>query len=118
MKVLVLGASPNIRRFSNKAVCLLSDYEHEVVPVGIRKGAINGIDILLGKPESINIHTVTLYLGEANQKGYYNYILSLNPKRIIFNTGTENEELKKLAEQKNIETVENCTLVMLNSNIF
>ncbi len=118
MKTLVLGASPNITRFSNKAVNLLSDYGHEVVPLGIRKGIINDIDILLGKPELKDIHTVTLYLGQTKQKDYYNYILSLNPKRIIFNPGTENEEFRKLAEQQNIETVENCTLVMLNTGIF
>lgn len=118
MKTLVIGASPNITRFSNKAVNLLSDYEHEVFPVGIRKGIINDMEILLGKPKIEDIHTVTLYVGVEKQKDYYNYILSLKPKRIIFNPGTENDELKKLAEQNNIETIENCTLVMLNSGIF
>jgi hypothetical protein len=45
---------------------------------------------------------------------YYDYILSLKPKRIIFNPGTENEELMKLAKQNNIQPVVACTLVMLS----
>jgi len=116
MKTLVLGASPNISRFSNKAVILLDSYGHEVIPVGIRKGNINGIDIIKGKPEINDINTVTLYVGPEKQKDYYDYILSLNPKRIIFNPGTENNDFIDLANKNNIETIENCTLVMLNSN--
>jgi len=118
MKTLVLGASPNISRFSNKAVNLLDSYDHKVIPVGIRKGKINDIEIILGKPKIEDIHTVTLYVGPAKQKDYYEYILSLNPKRIIFNPGTENDKFKNIAIQQNIEVIENCTLVMLNSDIF
>ena len=60
-----------------------------------------------------DIDTVTLYLNPANQKQYYDYILSLSPKRIIFNPGAENEELEKLAEARGIKTMEACTLVLL-----
>lgn len=118
MKTLVLGSSPNTSRYSNKAVRLLKSYEHEVVPVGIRKGKIDGIEIILGKPEVSNIHTVTLYIGIAKQVDYYEYILSLKPKRIIFNPGTENNEFARIAEDNNIETIEYCTLVMLNTGQF
>lgn len=118
MKTLVLGASPNRSRYSNKAVRLLKMYEHEVVPVGIRNGTIEGIEIIKGKPNVKEIHTVTLYIGAKKQPEYYDYILSLKPKRIIFNPGTENIELMQLANERAIETVENCTLVMLNSGLF
>lgn len=118
MKTLVLGASPNIERYSNKAVNMLNRYGHEVIALGIRKGTIENIDIQLGNPFITDIHTVTLYIGPAKQPDYYDYILSLNPKRIIFNPGTENPELIKIAELKGIETIENCTLIMLRSGEF
>lgn len=118
MKALVLGASPNSYRYSYKAVRLLKRYNHEVVPLGIRKGEIEGEEIILGKAQFEDIHTVTLYVGPAKQADYYDYILSLKPQRIIFNPGTENDELLQLAREKKIETVENCTLVMLNSGLF
>ena len=62
-----------------------------------------------------NVDTITLYLNPMHQKQYYDYIVSLKPKRIIFNPGTENEEFEKMAEKKGIEALEACTLVMLRS---
>jgi len=118
MKTLVLGASPNPSRYSFKASRLLKSNGHEVVPLGIRKGEIDDLEIITERIQVPDIHTVTLYVGPARQLEYYDYILSLEPKRIIFNPGTENRELIKLAQQKGIETIQNCTLVMLNSGIF
>lgn len=86
----------------------------DVIPVGLRKGTIHGFEILTGKPVIENVHTVTLYIRPEIQKSMYEYILSLNPKRIIFNPGTENKELKDMAMKKGIETQEACTLVMLS----
>ncbi len=117
-KTIVIGASSNPERFSHKAVKLLSRNGHPVVAQGIREGKIEDIEIIKGKPQISDIHTVTMYIGPARQPEYYDYILSLNPKRIIFNPGTENPELKQMAEEKGIETVENCTLVMLNTGLF
>ncbi len=118
-KTLVLGASPKPERYSNKAVRLLRKFGHPVVAVGLRDAVIE--DVPITRPEEVkekDIHTVTLYLSPENQKAYYDFILSLQPKRVIFNPGTENPELKKLLEEKGIETVENCTLVMLRSGLF
>ena len=117
-KTVIIGASPNKTRYSYKAVKLLSIYSYPVVPVGIRTGMINNIEIIKGKPEVENVHTVTLYLGFARQADYYDYILSLNPKRVIFNPGTENSEFYQILEEKNIEVVKNCTLVMLNAGVY
>ena len=117
-KTLVIGASPNPYRYSNKAVSLLNKHGHSVIALGIREGTIDGIDI---KKELIpinDLHTITLYVGAKRQPQYYKYILSLNPKRIIFNPGTENDELLDLIKNRNIEAVEHCTLVMLNSGEF
>ena len=113
-KTLVLGASPNPERYAYLATMRLAQHGHEVIPLGTRKGEIQSIKIVQGKPEESDVDTVTLYLGAARQPEYYDYILSLNPKRIIFNPGAENPEFAQLARAQGIETVEGCTLVMLS----
>lgn len=112
-KTLVLGASTNPDRYSYKATVQLHKKGHEVLPVGIKKGEILGVPIANDTPQYKDIDTITLYLNPDNQKAYYDYIISLKPKRIIFNPGTENFELLKLAKEKNIEVEIGCTLVML-----
>ncbi len=114
-KTLVLGASPNPVRFSYKAVKSLQRHDIPVIPVGIRKGEIGGIEIIKDRPEIDDIHTITMYIGPARQKDYYSWLLSLHPKRIIFNPGTANTEFMKMAEIEGIEVLEDCTLIMLNS---
>ena len=115
-KTLVLGASPNPIRFSHKAVKSLVRHGHDVIPLGIREGDIMWQKIIIGKPDLKEIHTVTLYLNPENQKKYYDYIIGLEPKRIIFNPGSENQELIELAVKNNIEISIACTLIMLNTN--
>jgi|SRR6056297_648582 len=117
-KVMVLGASPNRKRFSNTCVKSLIRYDYQVVPVGIREGKIAGISIEEGKPQVKKLDTITVYLNPKNQQEYYDYMISLKPRRIILNPGAENEELKSLAEKKGIEVIEDCTLVMLNTGQF
>lgn len=112
-KTLVLGASPNPQRSAYMAAARLVENGTVVFPVGIKKGEISGIEILTGKPEISGIHTVTLYLNAENQREYYDYILGLKPKRIIFNPGAENDELMNLAKKAGIETIYGCTLTML-----
>lgn len=113
-KTLVLGASPNPSRYSFTAIRQLIANGHEVVPIGVKKGDIDGLSIINGKPELEDIDTITLYLSPRFQKEYYDYIISLNPKRIIFNPGTENLELVQLAKDNGIEAQIACTLVMLS----
>ncbi|UOQ51784.1 CoA-binding protein [Hymenobacter cellulosivorans] len=113
-KTLVLGASDNPARYSYRAVHQLQRHGHEVVPVGIRKGQVAGLDIHTDRPTGEDIDTVTLYVGPQNQPAWYDYILDLKPKRIIFNPGTENEELERMAQERGIRTEEACTLVMLS----
>ncbi len=113
-KTLVLGATPNPNRYAYLAVRALRRHGHEVVPVGIRSGEVDGLPILLDKPVLEGIHTVSLYIGPQRQPPYYDYLLSLKPKRVIFNPGTENLELAALAQAHGIEPVEGCTLVMLS----
>jgi len=112
-KTVVLGASPNPARYSYLAINRLRSHNHPVVAIGKRKGTVSGVDIQTDHEPADGVHTVTLYLNPQNQHEYYDYILSLKPRRIIFNPGTENDELEKQAEEAGIETVEGCTLVML-----
>lgn len=115
---LILGASPNPSRYSYLATLRLSEHGHTVYPLGIRDGKIGDYDILRTKQNGFQVHTVTLYLGEKHQQEWEDYILSLNPKRIIFNPGAENHSLFVKASQKGIHCLEACTLVMLASNTF
>ena len=114
-KTLVLGASENRNRYSNLATNNLVAKGHEVVAVGKRTGHINGITIETEKLPLIGVDTVTLYLNPNNQKQYYDYILSLQPKRVIFNPGAENDELAELLKSKGIKAQEACTLVLLST---
>ncbi len=113
-KTVVIGASENPDRYAYKATIALQRNAHHVVPIGIKAGSINGVEILTGKPEVKDVDTVTLYVGPRNQPEWYEYIVALKPKRVIFNPGTENPELESLLQKNNIEPLEACTLVMLS----
>ncbi|EOR92574.1 hypothetical protein ADIARSV_4261 [Arcticibacter svalbardensis MN12-7] len=117
-KTLVLGATPDSSRYAFLASNRLVNHGHEIVNVGIKKGEVAGVAIEAAGDIHSDIDTVTLYVGTRNQPPLYDYILNTNPKRIIFNPGTENEELEALAQAKGIETVEGCTLVMLSTGQF
>lgn len=117
-KTLVLGASPDPLRFSNKMVKSLTRHGYEAIPLGIRQGEITGVEILTYKPDLKNIHTVSLYLSPQRQKEYYDYIISLEPKRIIFNPGTHNQEFIEIARENNIEAITDCALIMIAKGIY
>jgi predicted CoA-binding protein len=114
-KTLVLGASQNPSRYSYLAIQRLRAHQHPVVAVGRRVGHVADVDISKEHAVEAEVDTVTLYLNPKNQVEYYDYILNLHPKRIIFNPGTENDELIELARKNNIEPVMACTLVMLST---
>ncbi len=114
-KTLVLGASENPERYSYKAVVMLKKMGHPVVAIGRKTASIGNTIIQTSTPEEQDIDTVTLYLNPLAQETYYSYIISIQPKRIIFNPGTENETLQAMANQHGIKCLEACTLVMLNT---
>ena len=113
---LVVGASTNPNRYSNIAIRRLIDKQIDVVAIGIRKGKVFSVTIDDDKKAYENIDTVTLYLNPKRQEAYYDYIIGLNPRRVIFNPGTENPEFEELLKEKNIETDVACTLVLLSMN--
>ena len=115
-KTLVLGASDNPSRYSFLAVHRLRGLGHPVVAIGKKNGMVSDIAIEKEKKDIDDLDTVTLYLNPMHQKQYYDYIVSLKPKRLIFNPGAENDELADLAEKNGIKPVEACTLVLLSTN--
>ena len=114
-RTLVIGASENPDRYSNKAIKKLNANNHPVVALGLRKGQVDGVEIVTELGTEEDIHTVTMYVGPKNQPSYFDIIAGLKPQRIILNPGTENPELEKVAEENNIEVLHACTLVMLST---
>jgi predicted CoA-binding protein len=112
---LVLGATEKEDRYGNIALKRLLRYSQPVKAIGIQEGNVDGVPIHVGTPAFDDIDTVTLYLNPKNQEHYLDYIISLKPRRIIFNPGTENPKLENLARQNGIEPIEACTLVMLST---
>ncbi len=110
----MLGASPNPVRFSHKAVKSLLRHDEEVIAVGFREGLIVEEEILTGLPPIDGVHTVSIYIGSSRQSEYYDYIISLKPKRVIFNPGTVNPEFMARLKKEGIEPISECMLVLLN----
>ncbi|HWC52520.1 MAG TPA: CoA-binding protein [Chitinophagaceae bacterium] len=114
-KTLVLGASDNPSRYSFLAINRLRNHGHPVIAIGKKKTQVADVPITNEKIADDDVDTVTLYLNPMHQQQYYTYILSLKPKRIIFNPGAENDELYDLAKKNGIQPVEACTLVLLST---
>jgi predicted CoA-binding protein len=115
-KTLVIGASENTSRYSNKAIKALQEQNHEVVALGKIKGNLDGVQILTEVSAQENIDTVTLYINPEIQKLYEDFLIDLKPRRVIFNPGSENPDLENKLKKANIETLNACTLVLLGTN--
>ncbi len=115
-KTLVIGASTNPNRYSYLAIERLRKHQIDVVALGLRLGTVAGVTISSEKAPYTDIDTVTLYIGPKRQPEYYDYVISLKPKRVIFNPGTENPQFYKLLQEQNILAEVACTLVLLGTN--
>lgn len=114
-KTLILGASTNSARYSYLVANKLVRKGFPIVNVGRKTGEVAGVAIEPAEVIHTDIDTITMYVGPRNQEPYYDYILQTNPKRVIFNPGAENPELVEKLNKAGIETIEACTLVMLNT---
>ena len=114
-KTLVLGASANPTRYSYLAVNKLREHNHPVVAIGRTTALVADIPVQSETSPIPELDTVTMYLNPVNQKNYYDYILDQHPKRVIFNPGAENPEFEKILQEKGIQSVEACTLVLLST---
>lgn len=114
-KTLIIGASNNPERYAYKAAERLLAYGHEIELLGLRPDVIFGKTIDTEKKKFEAIDTVTLYVGPQRQPEYYDYVVSLKPKRVIFNPGTENDEFVSILSRHQIESEIACTLVLLGT---
>ena len=116
-KTVIVGATTNPSRYAFMAAEKLVENHHEIVPIGVKSGEVFGEPILnIGsRPLIGDVDTITLYIGPQHQPEHYEYLLSLKPKRVIFNPGTENTEFEKEVEESGAEALEACTLVMLST---
>ena len=119
-KTVIIGSTGKPGRYDSLAATMLTERSIDFIPLGIRGGTVSGKEIqsLEEKPVIESVDTVTLYINPERQKGWYDYILGLSPKRIIFNPGTENKELEARAKEIGIECIEGCTLVMLSVDTY
>lgn len=117
-KTLVLGASSNPEQYSHLAVKRLVQQGNDVVAIGKDSFNIGTISVVSTPEPFEQIHTVTLYLNPGRQEHYIDYILSLHPKRVIFNPGAENPAFEKRLISEGIEALEACTLVMLSAGTY
>lgn len=119
-KTVIIGATDKPGRYAYLAARMLKEHGQPIVPMSIHGGEVSGEKIidLNGKPKIDEVDTVTMYINPSHQGEWEDYIISLAPKRVIFNPGSENQGFKQRLNAEGIETVEGCTLVMLRSNQF
>ena len=115
-KTLVIGASTNPSRYSHMAIHRLVAKGYDVVALGLREGTVADISIHTEKEHFPDIDTVTLYIGPKHQPSFYDYLVRLKPRRVIFNPGTENQNFYSILRQENILVEVACTLVLLGTN--
>ncbi len=117
-KTVVFGASLKTNRYSNYAIHKLRDAGHPTIGIGLRTGKVRDVDIVKFGTKVSDVHTITIYMNAIRQNDYINEILSLKPKRIIFNPGAENHELYQKAASLGIEVEDACTLVLLSMKVY
>ncbi len=113
-KTLIIGASTNPQRYSFLVANRLANHGYPIVMLGLKEGQVADNQIQTGKPILNDIDTVTLYIGPGHQPEWYEYVINLHPKRVIFNLGTENKEFEQLLKKEGIEVLEACTLVLIS----
>ncbi len=114
-KTLIIGASNNPERYAYKAAERLLSHGHEIELLGLRPETVFGKIVDTEKKQFTGIDTVTLYVGPQRQPEYYDYVVSLHPKRVVFNPGTENPEFMDILAKNGIESEVACTLVLLGT---
>ena len=115
-KTAVLGASPKEDRYSFKAVHMLKEHNFTPIPIHPKGHSVDGVDGLKSLSEiEGGVDTLTMYVGAGISDGEYDNIIALNPRRIIFNPGSENSALAQKLRDAGIEVIEACTLVMLRT---
>ncbi len=115
--VVVLGASKDSSRYSYKALEMLGEHGHKVIPVHPHEKEIQGLRVVSKLEELVGqkIDTVTVYVNPNISTQFEDALLKLSPKRVIFNPGAENSELSERLSQNGIKVEDACTLVLLRT---
>jgi len=117
--VVVLGASDKSHRYSYQAIKLLKKHGHNIIPIHPKLEEIDGLSVVKSLSDIHEVvDTVTLYIAEKRSQFLIDEITTLNPKRVIFNPGTESEILEEKLSQAEIPFIHDCTLIMLESKKF
>lgn len=111
---LVIGASDNPSRYSFVAITELREHGHTVYALALKKGKVADVEFETEWNPNWKVNTITMYISPKHQPPYYEQIIALQPRRVIFNPGTENSELADLLKENNIEAEDACTLVLLS----
>jgi len=115
-RTLIIGASSNPERYALQAAGSLVEPGKENELLGLGLDTVFNRTIHTEKIQFSDIDTVTLYVGPKNQPMYYDYVIAIKPKRVLFNPGTENPEFQDLLKKNDIAFEECCTLVLLSTN--
>ena len=115
--VAIIGASNKTERYAYKAMKLLQEYGHKVYLVSPRYTEIEGEPVFTSIEDiKVKIDTVTMYISESLQEqSVQEAIIKANPKRVIFNPGTENPIFETKLAEKKISPDRACTLVLLRT---
>ncbi len=117
-KVAILGASDNPERYSYKAFKMLLEHGHEVLLVSPKLAELEGHKVFANLSEVGSVDTLTMYVSEKISSSMIDEILSFKPGRVIFNPGSENQELMEKLKSKGVEVEPACTLVLLSTGQF
>jgi len=118
-RVAVLGASTKEDRYSFQAVRLLKENGHQPIPVHPAGHTVDGIPGVKSLDDiKGSIDTLSVYVNADISDAEYDRIIKLNPRRVVFNPGAENDVLAARLEEQGIETVKACTLVLLRTEQF
>ncbi len=115
----VLGASPKADRYSHMAMMKLKEGGYPVIPVNPAYEEIEGLQVASDLAAAVKaagtegLDTVTVYIGAYHLAPLIPDIVAANPKRVIFNPGTENLEAQTALNTVGIPWLEACTLVLL-----
>lgn len=119
MTTAILGASNKPNRYSHRALLMLREHNHEVIPVHPKLREIEAIPVVSTLSQiTTPVDTLTLYLRPELCAPLAADIIALAPRRVIFNPGTESIELEQKLNAAGIATQNACTLVLLRSGQF
>lgn len=118
-KVAILGASNKPERYAHKAYKMLQEYGHETFLVHPSLDKVEDKKVYKNLSEVPQpIDTLTMYVGPQISSGLIEEIRKLSPRRIIFNPGSENEDIVEALGDTDIQMMEACTLVLLRTGQF